>query len=342
MPEAAAATQQTTTTTAEPTELGGTVEARADAIFGPDVYDDGEGGDDVDGAVDGDPPAPAPAPPAAEKTAEQLAADRKARRDATLAELKAKTRAGVDSKTAQRRAEELERQLQQERADRSVLVDPRKLTPLQILELGQVAGHTPASIAEALKQAKENPEYVATHAARKAVDPELAALRQQNHELSTKVETFLQQQQRMQVEAEERAAYGQLADFTMQNASTAPYTASFIKTAGADKFRKTVEHVIEQGLVVGGGPQAVIDAVEDFLIAEHGTLRQQLEAWNPTAAAGPQRTQANQPRSLGTATQAPTHVTNSLAQQRSSVVDEEAALQDMPYEERASFIFRRH
>jgi hypothetical protein len=337
MTEAAATTQQTTTTTAE-TDLSGTVEQRADALFGPTIYDDGDE-TEADGSATEE-TAAAPAAPAA-KTPEQLAAERKARRDADLAALKAKTRDGVDSKTAMRRAEELERQLQTERAERSALVDPRKLTPLQLLELGQIAGHTPQSIAEALKAARDNPEYAAQNAARKVVDPELAALRQQNQALESKVETFLQRQQRQEAEAAEQAAYGQLADFTSQNAATAPYTASFIKTAGADKFRKTVEHVLEQGLVVGGGPQAVVDAVEDFLIAEHSALRQQLDAWNPTAAAGPQRTQANQPRSLGTATQAPTHVTNSLAQQRSSVVNEEADLEAMPYQERASFIFGR-
>ena len=330
MTDAAAAPQQTTTNEA-PGELSGSVEERANAIF-PDVFDDGEDGTEPAESPDGEPAAAAPPTPS---TPDQQAAERKARRDAALAELKAKTRAGVDAKADRHRSQELERQLQQERQARAGLVDPRQLTPLQILELGQLAGHTPAAIAEALKQAKENPEYAATNAARKAVDPELAELRQRNSALESKVETFLQQQEHARVAQAEEAAHTQIASFASANAATSPYAASFLKAYGPDQFRKIVEHVLPD--VVGGGEQGVLDAVEDLLVERH----KQIGAWNPTAAAAPQRSQANPPRLSGTATQAPTHVTNSLAQQRSSVVDEEAALEAMPYEERSAFLFRR-
>lgn len=313
-----------------------TVEQRADALFGPDVTDDGE---DVAATEEA---APAEAAPAAEKTPEQLAAERKARRDATLADLKAKTREGVDAKSARSEAESLRRQLERERQERAGLIDPRGLTPLQILELGQQAGHTPAQIAEALKAARENPELAAAHAARKVVDPEIQQLRQQLYQERQERERFEQQYRTAQERAEEDAAHQTMVSFASENAATAPYSSSFIKAHGAGKFRKAVEHVLSEGMVVGAGSQAVLDAVEDFLIEEYRTTQQGLSAWTPTAAAATQRTQANNPRSLGTATQAPTHVTQSLAQQRSSVVDEEAALQDLPYAERAAAVFRRH
>ena len=315
-----------------PEELGGSVEERADALFGPNIIEEDEGAEGTEEA-----PAVAAAP-AAEKTAEQLAADRKARRDADLAALKAKTREGVDAKTARSEVETLRRQIEQERQARAGLVDPRGLTPLQILELGQLAGHAPDSMVEALKAAKDNPEY----AVRKVVDPEIQQLRQQLHQERQQREQFENQYRAAQERAEEDRVHQEMVTFASENAPTAPYSASFLKAFGPGKFRSAIEHVLEQGRVVGSNQQAVLDAVEDFLIEEHRTTQQGLSAWMPTAAAAPQRTQANHPRLSGTATQAPTHVTNQLAQQRSSVVDEDTDLQELPYEERASVIFKRH
>lgn len=309
-----------------PVELGGTVEQRADAIF-PEVFDDGEDGGDSESTE-----AAVAAPPAAP---DQLAQDRAARRAKALEELNAKTRNAVDSKAAQREAEQLRRQLQAERDRAANLVDVSGLTPTQILELGQRAGHAPKTMAEALAAAAGNPEILAAHAARRAVDPELAALKQSNEALKAQLEGYIQQQNTQSEQQAEDSAHGQLAAFTTQNAPTSPYAASFLKAYGPEEYRKVVEHVMPN--VVGGGPQGVLDEVEDFLLARHKALG----VWSPAQAA-PQRTQANPPRIPGPATQAPTHVTNSLAQQRSSVVDEEAALQDLPYEERASVIFRRH
>lgn len=314
-----------------PEELGGSVEERADALFGPNIIEEDEGAEGAEGA-----PAVAAAPDAP-KTEEQLAADRKARRDADLAALKAKTREGVDAKTARSEVETLRRQIEQERQARAGLVDPRGLTPLQILELGQLAGHAPDSMVEALKAAKDNPEF----AVRKVVDPEIQQLRQQLHQERQQREQFENQYRAAQERAEEDRVHQEMVTFASENAPTAPYSASFLKAFGAGKFRSAIEHVLEQGRVVGSNQQAVLDAVEDFLIEEHRTTQQGLSAWTPTAAAAPQRTQANHPRSLGTATQAPTHVTNQLAQQRSSVVDEEAALQDLPYAERSALVFKR-
>lgn len=326
-------TPQGITAEAPSVEEGLTVEQRADLIF-PEAFDDGEEGEEG-GIAEAD-PAAAKAAPAAEKTPEQLAADRKARRDADLAALKAKTREGVDAKSARSEVETLRRQIEHERQQRAGLVDPRQLSPLQILELGQHAGHSAADIAEALKAARENPEYAATHAARKVVDPEIAQLRQQLAQERQQREQFQAQYHSAQERAEEQAAHQTMVTFAGENAATSPYTASFLKAYGPDELATIITHVLPQ--VAGTGPQAVLDEVEDFLLARHKSL----SAWTPTAAAAPQRTQANPPRSLGTATQAPTHVTNQLAQQRSSVVDEDAALQDMPYEERASLIFKRH
>lgn len=326
MPEAIAATTQTTNEA--PAELSGTVEERADAIFGPDVIDDGSDGDEV--SADAAAAAPAPAP-AVEPPVEDANAKARAERRAKLAELNAKTRANVDSRAAQREAEQLRQQLAEANARAAQLVDPTALDPLKIIELGQRSGHSPQAIAEALKKAMGSPELAAAHAAKQAVDPVVAKLQSDLSAALRRIDSFEQSQQTARAQAEEDAAHQSFAAYTQQNVSTSPLAARFLEQHGPAEFRRLTEGAT-QDLPPGVGAQAVLDEIEDRLTAL-GKIY--------AAPAAPQRTQANPTRPLGTATQAPTHVTNSLAQTRSSVVDEEAALQDMPYEERASYIFSR-
>jgi hypothetical protein len=331
MPEATAATTQTTNEA--PAELSGSVEERADAIFGPAVFDDGSDGDETAEAGATEAPAAAPAPPA-ESPVEDANAKARAERRAKLAELNAKTRANVDSRAAQREAEQLRQQLAEANARLASRVDPNELDALQIIELGMKRREPipPAQMAEAIKKAGGSPELVAQMAARQAVDPVVAKLASELQAARADIEAFKQSQQSARAQAEEDAAHQSFAAYTQQNVSTSPLAARFLEQHGPAEFRRLTEGAT-QDLPPGVGAQAVLDEIEDRLTAL-GKIY--------AAPAAPQRTQANPTRPLGTATQAPTHVTNSLAQTRSSVVDEEAALQDMPYEERASFIFRRH
>lgn len=262
--------------------------------------------------------------------AEDPLAKGRAERKAKLAELNARSRAAVDARAAQREAETLRQQLAAANARASGLVDPTKLDPIKIIELGQRAGHSPAAIADALKSAMGSPELVAAHAARTAVDPVVAQLQTQLQSALERIESFEQTQQSAHQAAQERQALESFASFTQESAPTSPLAARFLAQHGAEEFRNLTMGAA-QALPPGAGPQALLDEIEDRL-TELGKLYS-------AAPAAPQRPQANPPRTNTAAAQAPTHVSNTLAQQRSSVVGEDAAFARMSLAERAAFLF---
>lgn len=301
-----------------------TVEQRADALFGASEAA-GDAGSTPTPSADTASPAASEAP----KTPEQLAAERAERRKQTLADLNARRRASVDASSAQRQVAQLQQQLAEAQQRMGAMVDPTQLDPLRIIELGQRAGHTPAQMVEAIKNAMGSPELAAAHAAKQAVDPVVAKLQQQLSDALGRISAFEQRQQASQIEAAENAAHEQFAAFAQQNANVSPLAARFLEHAGAQEFRKLVEGAA-QALPPNAGPQALLDEIEDRL-TDLGKLY--------AAPAAPQRTSANPTRMQGTAAQAPTHVTNTLAQQRSHVVPEGAELENLSLEERAALLF---
>jgi hypothetical protein len=317
-----------TTNTASATEAMPSLDERIDSVFGPSDPA-GEGGSPP-------PPASDAASPAGSEASDPLAQARAERR-AKLAELNAKSRAQVDAKTAVREAEQLRKQLADAEARTKAYesyVDPSKLTKEQFFDLAaQNPNLTAQELGSWLREQMADPSQAAVRAARSAVDPEIARLQAKLDETSKKLESFVEQQQTVQQRAAEDSAHQQLAAFTAENAATSPYAASFLQAYGPEEFRKVVEAVLPN--VVGGGAQAVLDDVEDLLLSRH----KQLTAWNPGASPANQRPQATIPRTNHAAAQAPTHVTNTLAQQRSSVVDEAAELAKMSLEERAAIAF---
>lgn len=301
------------------------LDERLDSVFGPSEP----------AGEDGQPPPPAEgqASPAASVEPDALAKAR-ADRKAKLAELNAKSRSAVDAKAAMKENEILRRKLAEteERTKAyATYVDPTKLTKEQFFALAQQNPElSPQDLGNWLREQMADPTAAAARAAKTAVDPQIAKLQEALDAANAKIDGFMQKQQTAAEQAQERAALEQFAGFTAQNAATSPLAARFLEQHGVEEF-----HALTMGaadaLPPNAGPQALLDEIEDRL-TELGKIY----------AAGPanqQRMQATTPRPNHAAAQAPTHVTNSLAQQRSGVVDGSAQLAKLSLIERANLAF---
>lgn len=313
----ATATAAPTTPQAPPT--GASVEERAADIFG-----------EAPGAAPTSPEAPAvAAPPAPELDAAAKA--RAARREA-LAQAQQRERERVDATTAMRERDDLRRKLaeaEEKSKAYATHIDPKKLTKEQFFALAEQNPElTPQELGEWLRERMANPEAAAAKAARSAVDPELAKLREELAAIRAENEQYRQQQQTTAAEAAEQAAAEQFFAFTQSNAASAPLAHRFLEAHGTEEFLKlalsAAQYVPEHA-----GPQAILDEVEERLTA----------LVSPYTTASPQRSPATPPSPNLAPAKAPTNVSNTLAQQRSSVVDEAADLARLSVEERAARIF---
>lgn len=315
---------EATAPTTEATPLP-SLDERLDSVFGP--------ADAADEVGQPSPPPEGQASPAASAEPDALAKARAERR-AKLAELNAKSRSAVDAKAALRENEMLRRKLA-ETEERSkayaTYVDPKKLSKEQFFALAsQNPELSPQELGNWLREQMADPSAIATSAAKRAVDPEIAALKQANEELRKELTGFIAKQQTVAEQAQERVALEQFAGFAHQNAQTSPLAARFLEHHGIEEFHALTMGAAE-ALPPNAGPQALLDEIEDRL-TELGKIY----------AAGPaanQRPQATTPRPNPAAAQAPTHVTNSLAQQRSGVVDGSAQLAKLSLIERANLAF---
>lgn len=317
MSEAAATAATTPTAPAAPALTS--VEERAADIFG-----------DAPVAA---PTAPAEAAPEAPAvpTLDDAAKARAARREA-LAQAQQRERERVDASTAIRERDELRARLkaaEEKTAAYATYIDPSKLTKEQFFGLAEKNPElTPQELGEWLRERMANPELAAAKAATAAVDPKLAALEKRLAEQQAVIDQFMQRQQQSAQEAEEHAAATEFLAFTQANAPTSPLSATFLERHGGEEFLKlalsAAQYVPEHA-----GPQAILDEVEERLTA----------LVSPYLPASPQRPQANPSSSHQAPAKAPTNVSNTLAQQRSSVVDEAADLARLSVEERAARIF---
>lgn len=308
------------TAPAAPSAPIASVEERAADIFG-------------DAPAPGAPTSPEPAAPAAPAAPElDAAAKARAARREALSQAQQRERERVDATTAMRERDDLRKRLT-EAEERSKAyashVDPKKLTKEQFFALAEQNPElTPQELGEWLRERMANPELAAAKAARNAVDPELATLRQQVAEQKAALEAFQQQQAANASQAEEQRAATEFFAFTQTNASSAPLSSRFLETHGGEEYLKlalsAAQYVPEHA-----GPQAILDEVEERLTA----------LVSPYITASPQRTQATPPSSNLAPAKAPTNVSNTLAQQRSSVVDESADFARLSLEERASRLF---
>lgn len=262
------------------------------------------------------------------------AATARAERRAKLDQLRNEERGRVDAMAAIRERDELRAKLatleasSKESAGR---VDPRKLTKAEFFALAeQNPDLTPHELGEWLRERMANPELAAANAAQRAVDPKLSALEQKLADQQKVIDSFLQSQESAKEEAAEAAAARELFAFTTDNAATSPYSARFLAKHGEGEFLKLAQRAV-QDVPPGAGAQAILDEIEENLA--------QLGHIYTADPATPQRRQAP-PQSQYVAAQTPTTVSNTLAQGRSSVVDEDESWAALPFEERSARLFR--
>lgn len=263
------------------------------------------------------------------------AAQARAERRAKLEEMRARERAAVDAHAAMRERDELRRRLAEAESKHKQYerrIDPNALTPEQFFALAErMPNLSPKQLGEYLRERMANPELAAREAAARAVNPKIAALEKRIAEQQQALAGFVAHQRATQAQALEHHAAQEFVHFTSQNASTSPLAARFLEHHGAEDFLVLTQSAA-QHLPPGAGAQAVLDEIEERL--------SQLGAIYSAQSAASQRRQAIPPHPYSAAAQAPTHITNTLAQQRSSVVDEEAAWAKLPFEERSARLFR--
>ena len=143
---------------------------------------------------------------------------------------------------------------------------------------------------------------------------------------------FLRQQEEQRAAYQEAQAVHQFTAYTQSNAADAPYASAFLREFGPDEFA-TVARSAAQSVPPNAGWQAVLDVIEDNL---SGMAK--IYAANPAAIQ--QRPQAPS-KQVPAAAKAPTTVSNSLAQERASVVDEDTNWGSLSFEERSAKVFGR-
>ncbi len=274
----------------------------------------------------------APIVPAPDNLA-QARADRRV----ALEKMKAEERGRVDAMAAIRERDQLRSELAAEREKSKAYerhVDPSKLSKEQFFALAEKNPDlSPRELGEWLRERMADPEAAATQAATRAIDPKLSALEKKLAEQAAVIDNFMSAQQRARDEAVERQAAHEFFAFTKQNAAVAPYSARFLEQHGPDEFYKVAQSAV-RNVPPHGGAQAVLDEIEEQLTALS-------RIYQTTPQTGvPQRRQASPTPQAHAAAQAPTHVSNSLAQQRSSVVDEDSDWASLPFEERSARLFR--
>lgn len=313
---------ETTTTT---NGAGLSYEERAASVFGTDAPES------PDGPGAAAPPAPAPVEPDA-------AAQARAARRAALAQFKEQERAQVESKTAVKERDELRKKLatlEEQGKAYATYIDPSKMTKEKFFSIAeQIPDLSPKELGEWLRESMANPDQAAARAAKAAVDPEVAALKKQLADQQAALEEFKNQQQSERAQAEEQRYAHELHAFVQENAAHAPLTARFVAAKGLQGLYEAALSVAQR-LPAGAGPQAVLDELEESLIA--GQRDYASIYGNPVT--NTQRQPAFTPPQHQAAAKAPTHVSNTLAQQRSSVVDEQADFARLPYSERANRVF---
>lgn len=299
------------------------IEERADALFGTSAPAD-------EAPAESSTATPSASPAGSGTPDEAAAAQARAERRAALAKVQAAERERVDAMTAIRERDQLRKEneeLKSRTKAYETYIDPTKLTKEQFFGLAEKNPElTPHELGEWLRERIANPEAAAASAARKAVDPEIAALKRQNEELVAKLNGFLEQQTERATQAEEAEAEAAFSSFAKEQAAAAPYTMKFIAKYGETEFLKIARRAA-QSVPEHAGPQAVLDEVEE-------TIERFIKPWTTTEN---QQRPASVPSGVVPVAQG--GISNTLAQQRSSVVDENAEFSKLSLEERAARVF---
>ncbi len=277
-------------------------------------------------------PAGEPGSPAADSAAgsagvDEAAAARASRR-AALEKLQSEESQRVDAQAKHREHDALRKRLDEaeRRAEASKdHVDPTKLDETSFFALADKLNVTPQKLGEWLRERMTNPEIAAAQAATRVVDPKLSAMQQRLDEQQRVINDFMSSQAAQQQQAEERHYTEQFHAFTRENTATSPYAARFLELHGPEEYAR-IATAAAGNVPEGAGAQAILDEVED-------RLARLAQIYAPQQRAAPIRPNP-------AAAQAPTTVSNTLAQTRASVVDEDADWAALPFEERSARLFR--
>lgn len=334
-------TQQATPTTS-PTEQAAPVapsesyEERVARVFA-----DKDGASSAQPADGSDPTAPPTAPGAPAASAPDQAAEERRKR---LAQLEAEERNRVDAQAKHREVEQIRQRLAAAERERDEakqraqhLVDPSALDEEGFFGvLDKVFERVPADkLGQKIRERMTNPEIAAAQAAKKAVDPELAALKSELATTKEQLSSFMQQHLSASEQAAEAQAAHEFGGYVAANAAVAPHSAAFLREMGGQEFYKLALSAAAK-LPANAGPQAVLDRIEEDILDNRDKAERLARIYAPQSAT--QQRQAPTPNPA--AAKAMTTVSNTLAQQRASVVDEDAEWASLPFEERSARLFR--
>ena len=285
------------------------LDERLDSVFGP-----------ADAADEVGQPSPLKARLAGSSAEPDALARLRAERRAKLAELNAKSRSAVDAKAALRERDASPQACGDRGANESVRHVRRSEEALEGAVFALASQNpelSPQELGNWLREQMADPSAIATSAAKRAVDPEIAALKQANEELRKELTGFIAKQQTVAEQAQERVALEQFAGFAHQNARRRRrWRLAFSSTTASMNFMHSrwAQQKPFPERRASGAPRRDRGSTDGARQDLHGrTCRQ------PATA-------SDHPRPNPAAAQAPTHVTNSLAQQRSGVVDGSAQL----------------
>ncbi len=332
MSETQAATTQTSGSgvAVEPVQsYEATFEERSAAVFGNDPVDVPTAPKSAGEAA----AAPAADPPAEASPAVSEDEATKARRE-RLAKLAANEAASVDAHARRKEQDELRQRLAaaEKRADEAermaaLRIDPATIDERSFFEHAAKAKVTPQRLGEWLREQTENPELAVSRTVDSALTPKLTEWEKRIADKEAKLDAIIQQQEDARIEREESAAFHEFSTFASSNATTSPYTAAFLRECGPQEFRKVVVNAASR-LPANAGPQALLDSLEE----NFAKLARIYAA--PAAAA-----KASTPQPNPGAAKPMTTVSNTLAQTRASVVDEDAEWASLPFEERSRRLF---
>lgn len=283
--------------------------------------------------------AKAPLSPAPSGDAETRAAERRARLEA----LSAKTRESVDRKAQQAASEKMARDLEAyqrraEEAERQAAsrVDVSQLDEAAFFALAEKRGIAPQKLGEWIRTAMTNPEKVAEAAALQATqrtyDPKFDAIQRENAALKARLDAFEASQAKQASAAEEERQTKAFLGMVAQSSERAPLAAKLL-ASDPDEFMQMAS--IAAPRVPGMGPEALLDAVEELLDGEGRKVAQTyatLYGISPSQNPAP-----TTPTTRGAAK--PNTVSNSLAQERASLVDDDDFAR-LPIEERAARLIK--
>lgn len=226
---------------------------------------------------------------------------------------------------------------QQRAAERRAasMVDVSGLDEAAFFALAEQKGIDPNKLGTWIRDALTNPEKRAEAAALQAqkstYDPKLAALEARIAEQQARIDAFTAEQEKGRAAQEEERQTKAFLGFVAQSTERAPMAARLLQT-DPEEFIQMASIAAES--VAGMGPEALLDAVEELL---DGPTRAVAQKYAALYGITSQPTAPSQPTTRGAAQ--PNTVSNSLAQQRVSLVDEDDFAK-LPIEERAARLIR--